>query len=120
MLGAVADEAQGAFLLAITGVHHVHVQPSNARAQWVVRCVAGAALYLGTNALPAHTMLHWFDGLHVLWEQAKQAYVGKCRFVRGEEGMLHLMSPETLMILPMTPPALVSQVFYSRLSAAKQ
>lgn len=52
MLGAVADEAQGAFLLAITGVHHVHVQACYARTQRVVRCVAAAALYLGTNALP--------------------------------------------------------------------
>ena len=52
VLGAVADEAQGAFLLAITGVHHVHVQTRYARTQRVVCCVAAAALYLGTNALP--------------------------------------------------------------------
>ena len=53
VLGAVADETQGALLLAVTGVHHVHVQPSNARTQRVVRCVAAAALNLGTNSLPA-------------------------------------------------------------------
>lgn len=52
VLGAVADEAQGSFLLTITGVHHVHVQARYARTQRVVCCVAAAALYLGANALP--------------------------------------------------------------------
>lgn len=57
VLGAVADETQGAFLLAIACVHHVHVQPSNAGTQWVVCRIAAAALYLSTNALPVHTQL---------------------------------------------------------------
>ena len=63
MLGAVADEAHSPILLPIAGIHHVHVQPSNACAQGVVRCVAAAALDLGSHSLP--TVMpdeHWQSG----------------------------------------------------------
>ena len=53
MFRAVADEAQGALLLPFAGVDHAHVQPSDAGTQRMICCVAAAALYLGTNALPA-------------------------------------------------------------------
>lgn len=53
VLGAVADEAHSSVLLPITGVHHVHVQPSDTCAQGVIRCVAAAALDLGPHSLPA-------------------------------------------------------------------
>ena len=61
MLGAVADEAQGALLLPITGVHHAHVQPRYARTQRVVRRVAAAALNLSPNPLPASRAYHIRD-----------------------------------------------------------
>jgi len=52
VLGAVADEAHSPILLPIAGIHHVHVQPSNACAQGVVRCIAAAALDFGPHSLP--------------------------------------------------------------------
>ena len=58
MLGAVADEAHSPILLPIAGIHHVHVQPSNACAQGVVRCVAAAALNLGPHSLPTLDIKH--------------------------------------------------------------
>lgn len=67
VLGAVADEAHSSILLPITGVHHVHVQPSNTCAQRVIRGVAAAALDLGPHSLPAqaHEQCHaWCLSAH--------------------------------------------------------
>lgn len=58
MLGAVADEAHSPILLPIAGIHHVHIQPSNACAQGVVRCVAAAALNFGAHSLPTLDIKH--------------------------------------------------------------
>ena len=69
MLGAVADETHSPILLPITGIHHVHVQPSNACAQGVVRRVAAAALDLGAHTLPSLDIKHVSQRIHRLPQQ---------------------------------------------------
>ena len=79
VLGAVADEAHGSILLPITGVHHVHVQPSDTCAQGVIRCVAAAALNLGPHSLPARAQGQW-SSMMPCQLTAMHLYLGRAHF----------------------------------------